>query len=158
LHVKTVQHENFVFQCSEALDAVELIDYMLLNLRQRSSYGVVIEGTQTEDQIENHLILSPGDLVQFEAGVTVAQLMAGDSKCLWRGTVSGQTSEFAAGNVRILATLSRPNLALQQVLKERSAGVSLDSAPKAIEKPIPPRRRQHTLAQFAELQFRESLE
>ncbi|XP_034100634.1 myosin-VIIa isoform X2 [Drosophila albomicans] len=158
LHVRTVQHENFVLQCSEALDAAELINYMLLNLQQRSSYAVAIEGCQVEQQLEEQLLLSPGDLVQFEAGVTGGQLLADDVRRPWRGSANGQTGEFAAGNVRVLATLTRPSLALQQVFKEHTAGAKVASIKQELEQPVAPKRRQHSLAQFAEQQFRENLD
>ncbi|XP_062120932.1 myosin-VIIa isoform X2 [Drosophila sulfurigaster albostrigata] len=158
LHVRTVQHENFVLQCSEALDAAELINYMLLNLQQRSSYAVAIEGCEAEQQLEEQLLLSPGDLVQFEAGVTGGQLLADDVRRPWRGSANGQTGEFAAGNVRVLATLTRPSLALQQVFKEHTAGAKVKSIKQELEQPVAPKRRQHSLAQFAEQQFRENLD
>lgn len=157
LHVCTVQQENFTFQCSEALDAVELINYMINNLQQRSSYAVAIE--TTEQQLEELLPLLPGDLVQLEAGVTGAQLMADDPRRLWRGTANGQTGDFVAGNVRMLATLSKPSAQLQQMFKERAGGVVPAEPATPLAAPrVPPRRRQHSLAQFAEQQFRESLE
>lgn len=157
LHVCTAQQENFTFQCSEALDAAELINYMLSNLQQRSSYCLAIETTQPE--VEELLPLAVGDLVELEPGVSGAQLMADDPRRLWRGTVNGQTGDFVAGNVRILATLTKPSVQLQQMFKERARGrVDVAPTPTLSAPRVPPRRRQHSLAQFAEQQFRQSLE
>ncbi|KAH8377405.1 hypothetical protein KR093_005352, partial [Drosophila rubida] len=163
LLVRTVQHENFVLQCSEALDAVELINYMLLNLQQRSSYAVAIEGCQPDQEQQQELeqqllVLSPGDLVQFEAGVTGGQLLADDARRPWRGSANGQTGEFAAGSVRVLATLTQPSAALQQVFKEHTPGAPVAADQQQPEQPVAPKRRQHSLAQFAEQQFRQNLD
>ncbi|XP_030079196.1 myosin-VIIa isoform X2 [Drosophila hydei] len=156
MHVLTAQQENFVLQSSEARDAVELIDYMMLNLQQRSSYGVVIQSIEQAEQTEQ-LSIATGDLIQFEAGVMGAQLMASDPQCSWRGCCNGQWGLFAAGNVRILATLVKPSSHVQQILKERTTSDLLEENTS-----MPPTtsslRRQHSLAKFADLQFRELFE
>ncbi|XP_002001580.4 myosin-VIIa [Drosophila mojavensis] len=156
MHVLTAQQENFVLQSSEARDAVELIDYMMLNLQQRSSYGVVIQSSQP-DQLKDQLSVVPGDLIQFEAGVMGAQLMANDPQCSWRGCSNGQWGQFIARDVRILATLVKPSSHLQQIFKERTTSGLVEES-TSMKPTNAPLRRQHSLAKFADLQFRERFE
>ncbi|ALC40097.1 CG15831 [Drosophila busckii] len=149
LLVLTAQQENFVLQCSEALDALELIDFMLVNLKQRSSFAVAIESQQAE-----LLCFDVGDLVQLEPGVSGAQLMAAEPQSIWRGCVNGLWGEFSTARVRLLATLTMPSLELQQVFKEHSAvgGVKPANLATAAEAP---RNRQHSLALLSEMLYRE---
>nr|XP_016936706.1 myosin-VIIa isoform X1 [Drosophila suzukii] len=153
LHVMTFQHVNFVLQCSTAQDANEVINYMLDNLRQRSSYGVALDQVAEGDQ-EDFLALSPGDLIELEAGVTGAQLLKGNPQDCYRGCVNGHWGQFAAGNVRILATLTKPSEKLQDILKEGR----FEEPPKPTPRANHLRRRQHNISQLAETQFREPLD
>ncbi|EDW04273.1 myosin-VIIa [Drosophila grimshawi] len=162
LHLLTAQQENFVLQSSEARDAAELIDFMLSNLKQRSSYGIAIENSQKqqqqdEDEQQEQLLFKAGDLVEFEAGVSGAQIQGDNAQLLWRGCVNGKWGQFAASQVRILATLTKPRLQLLQIFKDQG---QLEQQPSAVNSATaePQRRQQHSLAQFAELQFRELLE
>ncbi|EDW71197.1 myosin-VIIa [Drosophila virilis] len=157
MHVLTAQQENFVLQSSEALDAVELIDFMLVNLQQRSSYGVAIYNTQSQSEVDDLLAMRAGDLVQFEAGVTGDQLMTKDPRCSWRGCANGHWGQFVAANVRILATLSKPSAQLQQIFKEHTRRDSVEQS-EAKGPTAASLRRHHSLAQLAEMQFRERLE
>ncbi|XP_068143632.1 LOW QUALITY PROTEIN: myosin-VIIa [Drosophila tropicalis] len=153
LHILTIQQENFVFQCAEAQDVANLINYIVENLQQRSSYGVAVDNTTTDE--ENYLKLSPGDLVQFEAGVTGLRIMASDAQFCWKGCVNGQWGKFATGNVRVLATLTKPSIKLLEILKEGR----LEEPPQASPRiHVPNKRRQHNISQLAETQFREPLE
>lgn len=153
LHVMTFQHVNFVLQCSSAQDANEVINYMLDNLRQRSSYGVALDPV-VEGDLEDCLVLNPGDLIEFEAGVTGAQLMAGNAQDCYRGCVNGQWGQFLAGNVRVLATLTKPSEKLQDILREGR----FQEPPKPTPRANYSRRRQHNISQLAESHFREPLE
>ncbi|KAH8249426.1 hypothetical protein KR032_009554, partial [Drosophila birchii] len=154
LHVLTIQQVNFVLQCSTAQDANEMVNYMLDNLRQRSSYGIALDNVSREGDQEDCLVLSPGDLVEFEAGVTGAQLMAGNAQDFYRGCAKGQWGLFAAGNVRIVATLTKPSEKLQDIFKDGR----FDEPPKPMPRANNSRRRQHNISQLAETQFREPLE
>ncbi|BFF95665.1 myosin-VIIa [Drosophila madeirensis] len=154
LHLRTVQQVNFVLQCSASEDASELINYMLDNLRQRSSYGVALDDSQQLED-EDFLKLSPGDLVQFDAGITGAQLLSGSAQQCYRGCVKGQWGQFAAGNVRVLATLTKPSDKLQEIYRE---GRFEEEPPKVIPRKTILRRRQHNISQLAEMQFRDRLD
>lgn len=153
LHVMTFQHVNFVLQCRSAQDANEVINYMLDNLRQRSSYGVALDPV-VEGDLEDCLVLNPGDLIEFEAGVTGAQLMAGNAQDCYRGCVNGQWGQFSAGNVRVLATLTKPSEKLQDILREGR----FQEPPKPTPRANYSRRRQHNISQLAESHFREPLD
>lgn len=153
IHVLTFQQVNFVLQCSTAQDASEMINYMLENLQERSSYGIALDNSQDMDQ-EDFLVLAPGDLIEFEAGVTGSKILSSNAQDVYRGCANGQWGNFAAGNVRVLATLTKPSAKLQEIFKEGH----LDAPPKPMPRSVHIRRRQHNISQLAETQFREPIE
>ncbi|KAH8271071.1 hypothetical protein KR018_006777, partial [Drosophila ironensis] len=153
LHVLTFQQVNFVLQCSTALDASEMINYMLDNLRQRSSFAIALDNSSPEID-EDLLALAPGDLVEFEAGVTGANVLGGNAQDCFRGCCNGQWGQFAAGNVRVLATLTRPSAKLLEIFKEGQ----FEEPPKPTPRAMHSRRRQHNISQLAENQFREQMD
>ncbi|KAH8328201.1 hypothetical protein KR067_006039, partial [Drosophila pandora] len=153
IHVLTFQQVNFVLQCSTAQDASEMINYMLENLQERSSYGIALDNSQDMDQ-EDFLVLAPGDLIEFEGGVTGSKILSSNAQDIYRGCVNGKWGNFAAGNVRVLATLTKPSAKLQEIFKEGH----LDAPPKPMPRSVHTRRRQHNISQLAETQFREPIE
>lgn len=104
LHIETVQKQDFTFKCYEAADIVELINFMLKNLKERSKYGIVMEDYKPAlEEREGRLFLLKGDLVRFDADITGAQIMEG-KKRWFSGICNDELGEFPVEVVTVLAT------------------------------------------------------
>lgn len=74
LHMKTVQKEYFTFKCYEAANIVDLINFVLKNIKERSKYGIAIEDYMPAlEEREGRLFLLKGDLVQFDEDIRGGQ-------------------------------------------------------------------------------------
>ncbi|XP_049316027.1 myosin-VIIa isoform X2 [Bactrocera dorsalis] len=156
LHIETVQKENFTFKCYDAADIVELINLMLKNLKERSKYGIAIEDYKPAlEEREGRLFLLKGDLVQFDADITGAQVMAGKKRWL-PGICNDELGEFPVEVVSVLATLVKPTEKLLQLYKESAESLHRRNL-KLVKYTTIQRQRMHTLRKFAAEHFRDEI-
>lgn len=154
LHIETVQKQDFTFKCYEAADIVELINFMLKNLKERSKYGIVMEDYKPAlEEREGRLFLLKGDLVRFDADITGAQIMEG-KKRWFSGICNDELGEFPVEVVTVLATLAKPSEELLRLYKESAENVHKRYL-KSVKYTTIQRQRMHTLRKFAEDHFRD---
>nr|XP_014086844.1 myosin-VIIa-like isoform X1 [Bactrocera oleae] len=154
LHIETVQKQDFTFKCYEAADIVELINFMLKNLKERSKYGIVMEDYKPAlEEREGRFFLLKGDLVRFDADITGAQIMEG-KKRWFSGICNDELGEFPVEVVTVLATLAKPSEELLRLYKESAENVHKRYL-KSVKYTTIQRQRMHTLRKFAEDHFRD---
>uniref|UniRef100_A0A1A9W1S0 Myosin motor domain-containing protein n=1 Tax=Glossina brevipalpis TaxID=37001 RepID=A0A1A9W1S0_9MUSC len=112
LHLDLLQEQQVSFKCCEAQDIKDLLNFILENLKQRSTFAVAIEDVKPsalEDQNLSQLYLSPGDLIRLKSE-TKSLLRRNEQQCEWlEGECCNITGFFPSKSVIILATLTKPS-------------------------------------------------
>ncbi|KAL5279589.1 hypothetical protein ACFFRR_003901 [Megaselia abdita] len=149
LSINTVQKQDFKFKCVDAKDVVYLVNYMLNNLKIRSKFGVAVQEYKPSEDLEGHLTLSKGDLVQFEKGITGAHVMSMNER--WsKGIAHGVSGDFPINAIQVLPVLYQPKPHVLDLYRTSGGTVRKNTALFNTTQ----RKKMHTLKNFAEDHFR----
>lgn len=153
LSINTVHKQDFTFMCVEAKDVVYLVNYILNNLKVRSKFGVAVQEYKPSEDLEGHLTLEKGDLIQFEKGVTGAHVMTFNER--WsRGIVMGVSGDFPTNAIQVLPVLYQPKPHVLDLYKTSGETVRKNTSLFNTTQ----RKKMHTLKSFAEEHFRANYE
>lgn len=153
LSINTVQKQDFAFKSVEAKDVVYLVNYILNNLKVRSKFGVAVQEYKPSEDLEGHLTLTKGDLIQFEKGITGAHVMTFNER--WsRGIVKGVSGDFPTNAIQVLPVLYQPKPHVLDLYRTSGGTVRKNASLFNTTQ----RKKMHTLKAFAEEHFRANIE
>lgn len=149
--IKTVEKEEYVFQCPDAEELNNLIMYLLDGLKKRTQY-VIVTQEYKNPAVTSYLELKRGDLIHLLNGETGQDLMT----AMWGyGECNGKQGNFPTENVYILPVLAPPPKQIQALFAKDAAA---DATKKTVKQSVPTiqRIKFYTLAKYAEENFRQA--
>lgn len=154
LYITSIQHDEFVFMCYDALEVAALCNYIILTMQKNSVYAVVVRDFVHPDKQENYLKLAKGDLISLERGYNGEIVLHAET--IWaRGESNGQIGEFPTEAVYILPAIAPPSLEILQQFAHGAVKPIKHAAPKYNTLQ---RQRMHTLRRYANEHFRSNIE
>ncbi len=180
LIINTVQKEDFVFKCYEAVEVVELTMLILDTIKKNSIYAVVVQVrikspkkivfilslTKKKKNVstckdythpENsdaYLKLTKGDLITFESG-TNGEIVMNPQSTWCRGECNGVIGEFPTDVVYVLPSLSPPRKKIVKLFKD---GAVQPRKHAATNYNTLQRQKMHNLRRYANENFRAHIE
>lgn len=147
----TVRKEEYVFLTLDAQNLSSLIQYVLDGLRKRSVYCVAVQDFKHEVNAESFLAFKKGDLISLKGGLNGEKLMT----TTWGyGECNGKAGDFPTECIYIIPTLSRPPSDILTAFKKDGYIVDKDKQESSPVISTLQRNKLHTLAQYAEENFR----
>uniref|UniRef100_A0A7G3AQY5 Putative myosin class i heavy chain n=2 Tax=Lutzomyia longipalpis TaxID=7200 RepID=A0A7G3AQY5_LUTLO len=154
LIISTLHKVEFIFQCYESSSVVDVIQFLIQGLRERSSYVVAVQNyTHTDPTDESYLKILKGDLIKLGLGYSGQSLL--NDEITWAyGECNKKTGEFPTDAVYVLPCMEPPSQEILDLF--RMTGMAKGKPQLTAHLDAKEMRRMHTLEKFAAEHFRSN--
>uniref|UniRef100_A0A1L8E5D6 Putative myosin class v heavy chain n=1 Tax=Nyssomyia neivai TaxID=330878 RepID=A0A1L8E5D6_9DIPT len=154
LTISTIHKVEFVFQCYEANSVLEVIQFLIQGLKERSTYVVAVQNYMHPDSSdETYLKLLKGDLIKLGQGYS-GQSLLNDEITWGYGECNKKTGEFPTDAVYVLPCMDPPSKEILELF--RISGVARGKPQLIAQYDARDQRKVHTLEKFAAEHFRSN--
>lgn len=152
LTITTVTNEVLKFKSVDAPTIFKWLNYLLTQLKKRSTYAVAVQNFSKTSTDESYLELKKGDLIDLDQpGET---LMTSNST--WAlGSLDGKKGHFPIDSAYILPCMMPPKKEILALFTKEA--VKQRAQPKSIYNTLQ-RQKMHNLRRFAGDNFRPNIE
>lgn len=152
LTITTVTNETLKFKSDDALTIFKWLNYLLTQLKKRSTFAVAVKNFSKGSTDESYLELKKGDLITLDQpGET---LIASNST--WAlGSLDGKKGHFPIDSAYILPCILPPKKEILSLFAKDA--MKQKDRPKSVYSTLQ-RQKMHNLKRFADEHFRPNIE